>query len=136
MRAPPEGAPAPTGQDELTEHVRAASIGEVRALDITVALRDSRTIDTIENRAEVVSRDYGEDSVTLRARIGSRQLAQLRSRGAEMTLHTPDGEAVEGRGAPRIGRVEGVRHDASRGSRVLIDAIAGLRPARGSARAG
>ena len=95
-----EGAPAPTGQDELTEHVRAASIGEVRELDITVALRDSRTIDTIENRAEVVSRDYGEDSVTLRARIGSRQLAQLRSRGAEMTLHTPDGEAVEPEAPP------------------------------------
>jgi len=94
LRAEGDG-PSPTGQEELAERVRAASIGDVRELDLTVPLRDARTIHTIENRARVVSRDYGEDSVTIRARIGSRLLAQLRSRGADVRVHTTDGEPVE-----------------------------------------
>jgi len=90
-----EGEPGAIGQRELIDRVRAASIGTVRELDITVPLSDSRTIHTLENRAEVVSREYERDSVTLRARVGSRHLAQLRSRGASMEVRTIQGVLLE-----------------------------------------
>lgn len=81
------GAPhhAP-GVAALTARVRDAVRGQVEDLSITVALADSRTIHTIENRAEVLDRRYDDGTVTLRARIGRRQLDQLRSAGARMEV--------------------------------------------------
>ncbi|MBX3377154.1 MAG: GTPase HflX [Phycisphaeraceae bacterium] len=75
------------GHAELRDRVRAAAQGTIEELSITVPLSDSKTIHTIENRSQVLSRDYSTDSVTLRARIGSRQLDQLRSAGARMAVH-------------------------------------------------
>lgn len=74
------------GGQALGDLVREAARGEVRQLDITVPLADSRTIHTIENRAEVIDRSYGDGTVTITARIGLRQLDQLRSAGARMTV--------------------------------------------------
>ncbi len=74
------------GHDELIARVRAAARGVLLELDITVPLADSRTVHTIENRAEVLDRRYNGSEVTLRARIGERQLAQLRSSGARMRI--------------------------------------------------
>jgi len=73
------------GHAELRERVRAAAQGTIEELLITVPLSDSKTIHTIENRSQVLARDYNGDSVTLRTRIGKRQLDQLRSAGARMT---------------------------------------------------
>ena len=85
----PDSDELPMGQQELIDRVKAFSIGEISELDITVPLSDSKTIHTIENRAEVLSREYGEKSVTLRTRIGKNQLAKLRSAGAKMwVMHT------------------------------------------------
>jgi hypothetical protein len=53
---------------------------------ITIPLSDSKTIHTIENRGEVLTRDYNGAEVTLRAKIGRRQLDQLRSAGARMRV--------------------------------------------------
>ncbi|MFK7760187.1 MAG: GTPase, partial [Phycisphaerales bacterium] len=89
-----EGEPTPMGQQELIDRVKSLSIGDIRELDITVPLSDSKTIHTIENRTKVTSREYEGDSVTLRSKIGTRQLAQLRARGANMTVYTLDGELV------------------------------------------
>jgi GTPase len=74
------------GHTELLERVRAATQGVIEELTITIPLSDSKTIHTIENRSEVLARDYSGDSVTLRTRIGRRQLDQLRSMGARMEL--------------------------------------------------
>ncbi len=71
----------------LEQLIRDAARGEVRELEITVPLADAKTIHTIENRAEVLDRTYDQpDAVTLTARIGLRQLDQLRSAGARFTV--------------------------------------------------
>ncbi len=75
------------GGQALEDLIRFAVRGEVRELRITIPLADARTIHTIENRAEVIDRAYDEPgSVTLTARIGLRQLDQLRSAGAQLTV--------------------------------------------------
>jgi GTP-binding protein HflX len=79
--------PAHPGHDLLRSRVRDAARGPVEDLRITVPLADSRTVHTIENRAEILERAYDGDTVTLRARIGRRQLDQLRSAGARMTIN-------------------------------------------------
>jgi len=92
------------GMRELHERIRSAAMGEIRDLFITVPLRDSRTISVIENRGEVMGRDYDTESVTLRARIGTRQLDQLRSAGAKMEIKPADGAPLPGVGP--IGKVD------------------------------
>ncbi|MFG0312943.1 MAG: GTPase HflX [Phycisphaerales bacterium] len=88
----PDAGVLPMGQQELIDRVKAISIGEIEELDITVPLSDSKTIHTIENRTEILGREYAEKSVTLRTRIGKNQLAKLRSAGAKMWVMHPDGE--------------------------------------------
>jgi len=75
-----------TGHEELVARVRRAVAGEMRTLEITVPLRDSRTIHTIETRARVLDRAYGEDRVTLTAEIGLNQVARLRAGGARLEI--------------------------------------------------
>jgi GTP-binding protein HflX len=70
------------GQTMLRERVAAAARGQIEELRITVPLSDAKTIHIIENRATVLGRDYDGDTVTLHARIGKRQLEQLRSLGS------------------------------------------------------
>ncbi|MEM1185782.1 MAG: GTPase HflX [Planctomycetota bacterium] len=79
------------GHDELVARVRKAAMGAPRLLDVTIPLSDSRTVHVIENRGTVIDRTYNGETVTLRAEIGERQIAQLRSAGARMTL-TPVGD--------------------------------------------
>jgi 50S ribosomal subunit-associated GTPase HflX len=74
------------GHAELRARVAAAARGQVQELRITVPLSDAKTIHTIENRAQVLDRDYNGTEVTLLARIGQRQLDQLRSMGARMRV--------------------------------------------------
>lgn len=78
--------PADPGHTMLRERVAAAARGRIEELLIRVPLSDSKTIHTIENRAEVLDREYDGTHVTLRARIGRRQLDQLRSMGARMDV--------------------------------------------------
>lgn len=75
------------GGEALADLVRDAARGQVRELNITIPLADAKTIHTIENRADVLDRKYNDDStVTITARIGQRQIDQLRSAGAQMTI--------------------------------------------------
>lgn len=83
------------GHDELVTLVRAAAQGEVSELDITLPMSDARTISIIEKQSEVVDRKYDGDQVTLRTRIGVRQLAMLKSAGARIEASTTDGKHVE-----------------------------------------
>ncbi len=90
--APQEGAELPMGQGELVERVKSIAIGPIEELDITVPMSDSKTIHTIENRAEVLDRTYENQVVILRVKIGKNQLAKLRSAGARMWVMTIEGE--------------------------------------------
>ncbi len=84
----------PMGIETLIDRVHRASIGPISTLDITVPLSDAKTIHTIENRTEILSRDYEGQYVTLRTKIGSRQVSQLRAAGAQMQIYTTEGEPV------------------------------------------
>ena len=85
----------PTGQAALVAKVREAVLREVEELRVSVPLRDAKTIHIIENRGEVLDRQYPDDgqSVVIHARVGRRLLAQLRSAGARI-------EAADTRGRP------------------------------------
>ncbi|MFT3685912.1 MAG: GTPase HflX [Phycisphaerales bacterium] len=74
------------GHRELNKIILELAQGGVQDLLVTVPLSDPRTISTIENRGQVSARDYTDDVVTLRVRIGRRQLDQLKSLGARMTV--------------------------------------------------
>jgi GTP-binding protein HflX len=84
-----------SGHEPLAELVRSEAQGDIDVFDVTIPLADSKTIHLIETRGQVLGREYHDSQVTLRARIGRRQLAQLRSSGANLRLATTDGGAVE-----------------------------------------
>lgn len=97
---PPAGGQAQMGHAELTALVRAQAQGDVKVFRVTVPLADSKTVHLIETRGEVLEREYTGGTVTLRARIGIRQLAQLRSAGARIELADDQGRAVRLPGTP------------------------------------
>ncbi|XAL98830.1 GTPase HflX [Phycisphaeraceae bacterium D3-23] len=82
------------GIDRLVERVRTASRGQTKTLDFTIPHADGKTLNFLENRAVILNRDYGPDHVTLKARIGDRQLAMLKSQGTQAQWdgkHDPSG---------------------------------------------
>lgn len=87
--------PRPVGHAELIERVRTFVVGPISELLLSVPLAESRTIDAIERRCEVIDREYEPDRAVLRTRIGSRQLARLRSASPGLTVRTPDGTLVQ-----------------------------------------
>jgi len=91
------------GQKELIDIVRSGAQGGVEDLKVVVDLTDSRTIDTLEKRAKVLSRDYDDGHVTMKIQIGRRQLDQLRALGAKMSIV---GEEVKSGGWRVRGRRE------------------------------
>ena len=72
------------GHDILRRRVLAMARGPMQELNLTLPLADSRSVSQIEQRAEVLDRTYDDGHVTIRARIGERQLAQLRAGGARI----------------------------------------------------
>jgi GTP-binding protein HflX len=79
-------SPGGAGYAQLIDLIRDAAQGGARELDITVPLNESRTIDTLEKRGQVLEREYGQGVVRLKVKIGNRQLAQLRSLGSRMVI--------------------------------------------------
>lgn len=71
--------PMDAGLEKVREFVRAAAQGGVMNVTLRLALKDAKAINLVENRAEVLGREYEEGHVRLQVRIGRRQLAQLRS---------------------------------------------------------
>jgi GTP-binding protein HflX len=81
------------GLDAVRELVHRTMIGGVREVKITVPITDSRTIDFLERRAEVLDRAYDDSEASLTVRIGRRHIDQLLTRGARIRI---DGrEALE-----------------------------------------
>lgn len=81
----PDSPGSREGMDRLREVVRSYATGPVREVSLRVPLADSRTIHTLENRAEVLSRSYDDGMAVMRVRIGERQLAMLRAAGARLS---------------------------------------------------
>lgn len=73
--------PSGRGHAELRERVLEAVRQGVAEVEVTVRLSDGKAVQRLENRAQVLSRTYSDDgmSVTMHVRIGRRQLDQLRS---------------------------------------------------------
>jgi GTP-binding protein HflX len=92
---PSADMPEPLGQADLVERVRAFVVGPIRELNLSVPMSDSKSIDTIERRCEVLDRTYEGDRAILRTRIGARQLARFRSASPGLEVFTPEGEFVE-----------------------------------------
>ncbi|MCC6227832.1 MAG: GTPase HflX [Phycisphaerales bacterium] len=82
----PSRSGQPLGHAELIERVRASSIGQLQEVTIRLPLSEGRAIHAIETRATVLARDYEENAVRLKARIGSRQLQLLRASGVKMKV--------------------------------------------------
>lgn len=74
------------GHEDLRRRISARARGEVRELFLTLPLAESKAINTIENKAEVLDREYVDSSVRLRARIGERQLERLRVGGVRLLV--------------------------------------------------
>ena len=74
------------GLDELSNTVMAYVIGKVQETTLTIELSDSRAVDFIEKRTEVLERDYGDGKVRFTVRIGKRQMDQLLARGGAILI--------------------------------------------------
>lgn len=76
------GGPAPVGQEELRRLVREAAQGQMLELGVRVAMNESRLIHLLENRGQVLEREYDGETVTLKMKIGRRQLDIIRTGGS------------------------------------------------------
>ncbi len=74
------------GHAELVARVRAMAAGPVEEMDVTLPLSESKAISIIEKQGEVIDRTYEGSSVTLRAKLGERQVARLRAGGTRMEV--------------------------------------------------
>ena len=74
------------GQSELAALVREATLGEVLELTLTLPMREAKSLHTLETKAEILERRYDGDQVVIRARVGSKLLAQLQSSGAQVCV--------------------------------------------------
>jgi len=77
------------GHRELRDRVLAMARGEVQELLLTLPMSDAKAVHLIEQRSEVLDRQYDNGAVTLHARIGERQLARIRATGARITVNSP-----------------------------------------------
>ena len=75
------------GVEELAAAVLAQLRGEIREAELAIPLRESRLVDLVEKRTEVLDRNYetpGE--VLIRTRIGRRQVEMLLASGAAFRI--------------------------------------------------
>ncbi|MEM6334831.1 MAG: GTPase HflX, partial [Planctomycetota bacterium] len=78
---------AKTGRhlEDVVAAVRSAMRGTECELDITMPTADGRSIQFVEHGATVLDRRYDNGTVTMRVRIGQRQLDRLKSMGSPAT---------------------------------------------------
>ena len=85
------------GHEELAQRVRALATGPVNLFDIALPMSESKAISIIEKQGEVIERTYEGTQVTLRARLGERQVARLKAGGTRLV-------ATPARDAPRASK--------------------------------
>jgi len=74
------------GIDSLIERVRRIEAGTVQELTLSLDAAEGKAIHYLENRADVLDRQYENQRVMMQVRIGQRQLDQLRSIGETLQL--------------------------------------------------
>lgn len=76
------------GHAELRARVLHAVQQGLAEVEVTARLSDGKTIQRLENRSQVLGRTYSDDGVhvTMHVRIGRRQLDQLRSTAAHLSV--------------------------------------------------
>ncbi|MGB0766371.1 MAG: GTPase HflX [Phycisphaeraceae bacterium] len=94
----PASAVTGVGIDKVVETVREASRGQTRELDVTVPHADGKTLHYLETRAVILDRDYTNDGVKLRVKLGARQLDQLQAMGTQATWQGSNHSATHGWG--------------------------------------
>ena len=62
-------------------------LGGEKEVSITIPLTDSRSISFLEQRAKVLTREYGSEEVILQVLIGRRHIDQLLAQGAQMRIN-------------------------------------------------
>lgn len=70
------------GVDVLVERVRGCMRGDMKEMTLAIPMADGKTVHFIENRAQVLERNYNDTEVIFDLRIGQRQLDQLKAMGA------------------------------------------------------
>lgn len=93
--------PDAVGHKELLERVLEITRGNVRERTLTLPLSDSKSIDILEKRCEVLERDYTTTHAVYRVMIGERQIAQLRAQGAQIQIKG-EPEPVKDRDRPFV----------------------------------
>ncbi len=75
------------GLDALAERALDIMLGGVREVTITTPLSDSRTIDFLERKAEVLDREYDNGQATFTTRLGRRHVDQLLAQGSPLQIN-------------------------------------------------
>ena len=84
------------GLELLAERVVELMRGPLLELTLEAPMSDSRLVDYLEKRTDVLSRDWTETTAVYGIRIGRRQVEQLLARGSVFTLDgIPSGEALD-----------------------------------------
>lgn len=115
------------GVEELAERVLETVLGPLMEVTVEVPLSSGKAVDFLERRTEILERQYEDDRVAYRTRIGRRQAEQLLARGGDATINgVPLREAIKTHwprkawnGPPLNGRdgvIEDVGLDAPGGS--------------------
>jgi len=84
------------GMDQLIDRLRFEARGGTAVRRISLPLREGKAINFLETRAVVEDRQYVGDRAIFTARIGNRQLDQLRAMGADMDLLDESREPTTG----------------------------------------
>jgi hypothetical protein len=77
---------------KLTEKVRGHLRGRAQRLTIDLDMRQGKALNLLENRSQVLDRQYNGQTVRMTVQIGQRVLDQLRAMGAQMQVQPADGE--------------------------------------------
>jgi GTPase len=82
----PISAKTKEGLEAVIAAVRSEAHGGTFDLDLQLSSTDGKAIHFLENRANVLERNYEGDTVTLSVRIGKRQLDQLHAMGSTAVI--------------------------------------------------
>ena len=94
-----------TGLDELSERVRTLALGGIQEVEVTLPYASAKAIDHLERRAEVLGRQYGDGTVTLKVKLARRQADELASLDRKALIN---GEPASNAGSVVWGEVQAV----------------------------
>jgi len=86
------------GLEKLVERVRAAARGGEREMTVRIHIADGKALHFLENRAQVLDRDYDGQHVNMTVRVGRRILDQLKAMGTSAQIPGQGEVATQGWG--------------------------------------